>query len=211
MLDKEISKVFDSITNQWDKNTVQIGIKETLLTKRKRVSNEGEYFNALCENIVYLSESSHSIKKVLESCFQKNFLWETADAESYIVNAQKIIREEMQTLLVPYKDKLTKNTLLDSIEQAELSYAYSKLKYDMEMDFLFAFLHSDNRTTMETFLKFDSSQFFPTFDRVSDGYANFFIQSIEEFIGHKNPEDKQHLTATPETPKKGWIALLFGK
>lgn len=211
MLDKEISNIFDSITNQWDKNTIQISIKETLLTKRKRASNEKEYFNSLCENVTYLSESSYPIKEVLERCIQNKTFWDTLNAESHIVKNQNIIRNRIGTLSNTYKNKLTKNTLLESIQYAEYNYAYSKLRNDMEIDFLFAFLHPNNRPFMEQLLNYQPTQVLTTFDNISDGYATLFTQDIVDLIPQKIEETKEQTAAIHEKEKKGFFARLFGK
>jgi hypothetical protein len=195
MLDKEISQIFDSITNQWDRNTIQINIKEILLTKRKRVSDEEAYFNSLCENIAYLTESSYPIKKILESCFQKNMFWDTTNAESCIMDSQNSIREEMPTLSSIYKKKLRKNSLSESVSEAEFSYAYSKLRNDIEIDFLFAFLHTNNRSFMTPFLNSEPTQFFTTIDRLSDFYTNLLLQNIG-FTVPNNKEASKEVAAT---------------
>ncbi|MCM3568981.1 hypothetical protein [Neobacillus mesonae] len=216
MLDKQISTIFDSITNQWDKNTIQISIKETLLQKRKRVSSEEEYFTSLCQNIAYLTETSFPIKRVLESCLQKKFFWDAANAEAFIADSQNVIKEEMESFLAEYKRKLTKNTLYESIKDAEFAYAYAKLRNDMEVDFLFSFLHPNNRSFMDSFLNCDPDEFFTTVNKICDAYANLFIQSMEDLFVYKNQEMKEQAATREEVKKqntknKGLFARLFGK
>ncbi|WP_312096092.1 hypothetical protein [Niallia sp.] len=210
MLDKEISSIFDTITEPWDKNTIQISIKETLLTKRKRVSNERDYFNSLCENVAYLTESSYPIKKVLESCLQKRNFWDTSNAESFIIESQNAIKGEMEDLSNTYKRKLTKSTLVESIQYGEYNYAYAKLRNDMEIDFLFAFLHPNNRRLMERFLNYQPTKVLEAIDNISNGYATLFTQSIEDLIPQQVEEIKEPIAATREKEKKGFFARLFG-
>jgi hypothetical protein len=209
-LEKEISSVFDLITSQWDKNSIQISIKETLLTKRKRVLNERDYFSSLCENIAYLSESSQAIKKVLESCLQKKNFWDTSKTESFIIDSQNAIKKDMAVLSNTYRNKLTRSTLVESIQYAEHNYAYAKLKNDMEIDFLFAFIHPNNTHIMRRMLNYHPKKFLAAFDKTSNGYATLFAQSIEDLIPQKSKIGNKKKESSSEKENRGFFARLFG-
>jgi len=189
MLDKEISNILRYITDQWDTNTVQISIKEILLTKRKRASNEREYFNSLCENVIYLIESCRVIKALIEESLKQKTIYETSQIESIFENIQNNIKKDMKNLLNKYKNELTKSTIRESIEHVEFLYRYSKLKYDMEIDFLFAFIHPNNRSVMTVFLNYEPIEVVTTLDKASDAYTSLFIP-IDFTNGSKNSPNK---------------------
>lgn len=178
MLDKEISNIFNTITNEWNKDTVQMSIKETLLAKRKGAADGNEYFNLLCENTIYLIESCHAIKRVLATCLKKKTLPQAFSIESALIEEQNKIRKDMGNLLKLLESRFKKDNLWESINSTEIFYSFVKIKYDMELEFLFAFTNPDNKSLMNTFLNYKPIEVLRTMESTSTAYTQLFASSM---------------------------------
>jgi hypothetical protein len=55
-LSKVVGNIMDSITAEpkWDKNNLQVGLKESLLLKRGRATSQSDYLGSLHKNINFL-------------------------------------------------------------------------------------------------------------------------------------------------------------
>ncbi|PRO65818.1 hypothetical protein [Alkalicoccus urumqiensis] len=182
MAEKEISGVLRDVTRSWDKNAIQIDLKQELLVKRTKVSGQEEYVHLLAGNIAYLQESLYLIQSVIHRSFARRQSLNRVEVQNEIYRALQELKDNLDVSLSAYEEKFKKDTLSESTTAAEIAYSQAVLLYALQTAFLFFLLDPENRNLLKTFSVYPPGYIVSAVNEHSTFYANLLMDELEHQI-----------------------------
>lgn len=181
-LSKKTAVIMNGILDQpqFEKNKIQVGIKEILLKKRKRNNSNSDYFQTLVRNITFLEESSQMLNSVLLVLLkQQSFL--SIQEFNYQVSSmmEKINSKENLKEKIPiYQKEIEGNTMQNKIETAELFYGLTYLKKEIILTYILIFLDPQNRKFMKNYYLYNPKHVVNEVNKYAQNFSSMLLDNI---------------------------------
>lgn len=181
-LSKKTAKIMNGILDQpqFEENKIQIGIKEILLKKRKRVKSNADYFQSLIRNITFLEESRQMLNFILLDLLRKQTFLSIQEFNSQIsliiekINSKENLKEKMPI----YEEHVKGNTLQKKIETAELFYGLAYIAKEITTIYILIFLDPQNREFMKNYYLYKPENVVSEVNKYAQSFSAMLLDDI---------------------------------